>query len=62
LAPAGEVLEDLEEESVYRTREGWELEGLVSLDLTGDYGCSVAGLYDLVGKSSFLWASAVGVG
>jgi ubiquitin carboxyl-terminal hydrolase 14 len=53
MAPADEVPGDLEEESVYRTREARELEGLVSPDLTSDYGCSVTGLYDLVGKSSF---------
>ncbi|KAJ8592221.1 cysteine proteinase [Rhizopogon salebrosus TDB-379] len=48
MAPADEVPGDLEEESVYRTREARELEGLVSPDLTSDYGCSVTGLYDLV--------------
>jgi len=50
MTPAGsEVPGDLEEESVYRAREQQELEGLVSPDLTSDYGCSVTGLYDLVG-------------
>ncbi|OJA15949.1 hypothetical protein AZE42_10909 [Rhizopogon vesiculosus] len=51
MAPAGDevpVPGDLEEESVYRAREVEELEGLVSADLTSDYGCSVTGLYDLV--------------
>lgn len=50
MAMAGvEVPGDLEEESIYRARELQELEGLVSTDLTNDYGCSVTGLYDLVG-------------
>ena len=44
-----EVPGDLEDESVYRARELQELGGLVSADLTSDYGCSVTGLYDLVG-------------
>ena len=58
-APAGEVEEkgkpvaegELEDESVYRTREVNELEALVSEDARRDVGCSVSGLYDLVGES-----------
>jgi ubiquitin carboxyl-terminal hydrolase 14 len=44
---AGAALED---ESVYRTKELKELEELVSPRLKGDVGCSVSGLYDLVGE------------
>lgn len=47
--PAGAALED---EGVYRTREVKELEALVSPDLKRDVGCSVSGLYELVGRSS----------
>ncbi|KAH7913651.1 hypothetical protein BJ138DRAFT_1058705 [Hygrophoropsis aurantiaca] len=47
-APAADSV-DLEEESVYRARELAELEGLVDADAKADYGCSVTGLYDLVG-------------
>lgn len=46
--PAGGALE---EESVYREREKQELEALVSDDLKRDVGCSVTGLYELVGTS-----------
>jgi ubiquitin carboxyl-terminal hydrolase 14 len=57
-APAGVVEEkekpvaggELEDESVYRTREASELEALVSEDIRRDVGCSVNGLYDLVGE------------
>lgn len=45
---------DLEDESVYREKEIQELEGLVSPDLKADIGCSLAGLYDLVGVCFFL--------
>lgn len=41
---------ELEEESVYREKELSELESLISPDLKEDIGCSVSGLYDLVGK------------
>jgi ubiquitin carboxyl-terminal hydrolase 14 len=41
--------EPLEEESVYRKREMEELEKLVSPALKSDTGCSVSGLYELVG-------------
>ena len=41
---------DLEDESVYREKEISELEALVSSELKADVGCSVSGLYDLVGK------------
>lgn len=49
MAPASDVPGDLEEESVYRARELQELEGLADADLKNDYGCSMTGLYDLVG-------------
>lgn len=45
---AGGVLED---ESVYREKELKELEALVHPDLKADVGCSVTGLYELVGAS-----------
>jgi ubiquitin carboxyl-terminal hydrolase 14 len=41
----------LEEESVYRERELEELESLVDQGLKDDIGCSVSGLYELVGAS-----------
>lgn len=41
---------DLEDESVYREKEISELEALISPEIKGDVGCSVSGLYDLVGK------------
>ncbi|KAG9310870.1 hypothetical protein JVU11DRAFT_8725 [Chiua virens] len=44
---------DLEEESVYCARELSELEALVDPELKADFGCSVTGLYDLVGESHF---------
>ena len=40
---------ELEEENVYRSRELAELEGLVDPTLKEDFGCSLTGLYDLVG-------------
>jgi len=40
---------ELEDESVYREKELKELETLISPELKGDVGCSVAGLYELVG-------------
>lgn len=57
--PAGGVEEkgkpvaggELEDETVYRARELAELEALVSEDTRRDVGCSVTGLYDLVGES-----------
>lgn len=55
---AGAALED---EGVYRARELKELEALVSPELKRDVGCSVSGLYDLVGGSASLFiASAEG--
>jgi hypothetical protein len=42
---------DLEDESVYRARELSELEALVDPESKADFGCSVTGLYDLVGES-----------
>lgn len=41
---------ELEEESVYREKELKELEALVDPSLKADFGCSVSGLYDLVGE------------
>lgn len=46
---------ELEDESVYRSREKQELAGLVSDDLKNDVGCSASGLYDLVGKCGTLF-------
>ena len=40
-----------EEESVYREREGKELEALIHPDVKKDVGASVTGQYELVGKS-----------
>lgn len=48
-APVVESVE-LQEESVYREKELKELEGLVHPDLKADTGCSVNGLYELVGE------------
>lgn len=42
---------ELEEEWVYREKELKELEELVHPDLKADVGCSVNGLYELVGAS-----------
>ncbi|KAI0742901.1 cysteine proteinase [Daedaleopsis nitida] len=39
---------DLEDESVYREKEGKELEALVHPDLKADVGCSTTGQYELV--------------
>ncbi|KAF5372026.1 hypothetical protein D9615_008092 [Tricholomella constricta] len=39
---------ELEDESVYRTKEREELEALISEDVKHDTGASVSGLYDLV--------------
>lgn len=44
---------ELEDESVYRVQELSELEALVAEDVRQDVGCSVSGLYDLVGQFSF---------
>lgn len=41
---------ELEEESVYREKELKDLQQLVHTDLKADVGCSVSGLYDLVGE------------
>ncbi|KAL1943182.1 hypothetical protein VTO73DRAFT_4257 [Trametes versicolor] len=40
---------DLEEESVYREREGKELEALLHADIKADVGASTTGQYELVG-------------
>ena len=42
---------ELEDESVYREREGKELEALIHPDVKKDMGASVTGQYELVGKS-----------
>ena len=42
---------ELEEESVYREREGKELEALIHPDVKKYVGASVTGQYELVGKS-----------
>ena len=42
---------ELEDESVYREREGKELEALIHPDVKKDVGASVTGQYELVGKS-----------
>jgi ubiquitin carboxyl-terminal hydrolase 14 len=52
---------ELEDESVYRTRELSELEALVAEDVRQDVGCSVTGLYDLVGESFLSWIRPPGV-
>lgn len=43
------TVESLPEESEARAKELKELEELISPDLKSDVGCSVTGLYDLVG-------------
>lgn len=43
---------ELEDESIYRSKEVKELDALVDPTLKNDIGCSVSGLYDLVGESS----------
>lgn len=57
-APSG-VSEELEEESIYRARELAELEGLIDGSLKEDHGCSVTGLYELVGELSPLMVSSL---
>lgn len=44
---------ELEDESVYRARELSELEALVDPESKADFGCSVTGLYELVGEFCF---------
>lgn len=53
-APAADGVE-LQEEGVYREKEFKELDELVDPELKADIGCSVSGLYELVGEcpSSF---------
>jgi hypothetical protein len=46
---ASKAAVELEDEEVYRAREAAELEALVSPALRADTGCSISGLYDLVG-------------
>jgi ubiquitin carboxyl-terminal hydrolase 14 len=46
---ASKAAVELEDEEVYRAREAAELEALVSPELRADTGCSISGLYDLVG-------------
>ena len=52
-ATAPSATGELEDESVYRARELSELEALVDPELKADFGCSVTGLYDLVGEFPF---------
>lgn len=47
--PTASTSAELEPESVYRERERVELEALVPNELREDVGCSVTGLYELVG-------------
>lgn len=49
-AAVGEPGLELEPESVFREREAKELEALVDPGLRADTGCSVHGLYELVGE------------
>ena len=53
-APEGEELED---EHAYRERELVELEALVHPDVKQDVGCSVSGLYELVGRCRWSYNS-----
>lgn len=48
---------ELEDESVYRSREKQEVEELISDELKTDVGCSASGLYDLVGKHNMITSS-----
>jgi ubiquitin carboxyl-terminal hydrolase 14 len=43
---------EIAEESVYHTKEVAELAALVHADVVDDVGCSVSGLYELVGESA----------
>ena len=43
---------ELEEESVYREKEGKELDALIHPDVKLDVGCSTTGQYELVGEWS----------
>jgi ubiquitin carboxyl-terminal hydrolase 14 len=52
---------ELEEEGVYREKELKELETLISPELKSDVGCSVTGLYDLVGQSFCLFPLHVSI-
>jgi ubiquitin carboxyl-terminal hydrolase 14 len=52
---ASKAAVELEDEEVYRAREAAELEALVSPELRADTGCSISGLYDLVGaRAAFM--------
>lgn len=48
-APENKASVELEDEHVYRTKESAELDSLVHPDLKQDIGCSVSGLYELIG-------------
>lgn len=48
--PEVKAPDELEDEHVYRERELAELEALVHPDMKQDAGCSVSGLYELVGR------------
>ena len=41
---------ELEDESVYREKEGKELDALIHPDVKADVGCSTTGQYELVGE------------
>ena len=41
---------ELEDESVYREKEGTELDALIHPDVKADVGCSTTGQYELVGE------------
>ena len=45
---------ELEDESVYRVKEGKEIDALIHPDVKSDTGCSTTGQYELVGKCSVL--------
>jgi ubiquitin carboxyl-terminal hydrolase 14 len=56
-APEVKVPDELEDEHVYREREQAELEALVHPDMKQDAGCSVSGLYELVGRCRWSYDS-----
>ena len=45
---------ELEDESVYREKEGKELDALIPEDVKQDVGCSTTGQYELVGEHLYL--------
>ena len=50
---------ELESEDVYRARELSELEALVDPELKADFGCSMTGVYELVGESHWALGNVV---